>query len=334
MSKKAGEERNVIQFGWIFSSIVALAFVFLFLPSGAMMRTSDQEELAKEELSEITVESAALPETLPAQTVNYPPTVSPSSAPSIAPSPTATPFVEIIDDDRDITESLQVEINHGRKGTFEYHLAEVKVQDAKQLKAVFAQGEYGKSYREYTSKMARNNNAIVAINGDYYGFRNDGIIIRNGELYRDKASKKDLLLIDQNGDFQIVPESETSGEELLAQGIWQSFSFGPGLVENGQILEMPDKYMVSTRAREPRAAIGQMGPLHYLLVTVDGRRKDSTGTNLSDLAELMQELGCQTAYNLDGGGSATLVFRDELVNDVSGKGERSISDIIYFAKAD
>jgi exopolysaccharide biosynthesis protein len=81
-------------------------------------------------------------------------------------------------------------------------------------------------------------------------------------------------------------------------------------------------------------AIGQMGPLQYVLVVVDGRQEGySRGITLKMLAEFMGELGCQEAFNLDGGGSATMVFGGKCYNNISGESERNISDIIYFASA-
>jgi hypothetical protein len=56
----------------------------------------------------------------------------------------------------------------------------------------------------------------------------------------------------------------------------------------------------------PRTALGVISPLHYLFIVSDGRTDESTGLSLLQLAELMKELGCRTAYNLDGGGSSTI----------------------------
>lgn len=210
-----------------------------------------------------------------------------------------------------------------------YEVADVQIASSNQLKTAFAQGKYGKSYRSYPSKIAADNQAIIAVNGDYCGFRNEGIVIRNGELYRNNANSKDLLLVDAQGDLLIMDEAEADGEELIKQGIVQTFSFGPAVVVDG-IAQPAKKYFLSKSVREPRTAIGQIGPLHYVLVTVEGRKKDSEGMTLAELGNMMSDLGCQTAYNLDGGGTSTMIYRDQVVNRVSGKAERASSDIIYF----
>ena len=64
-------------------------------------------------------------------------------------------------------------------------------------------------------------------------------------------------------------------------------------------------------ASNPRTAIGVIGELHYLFVVADGRTSESEGLSLYELAQIMQKYGCITAYNLDGGGSSTLYFRDK-----------------------
>lgn len=335
MDKEREETR---QWGWLAFFALALAFVFLFTPGGSLEKAASvsrgqnaEMERLELERTEIEVSASALDTPVP----TAPPRA--GAAASLTPStpaPTSTPFADIIDESRDITSSLQVEVWEGEKGDYVYQAASVKVEEADQLRTAFAQGEYGKSYREYSSKMARDNGAVIAVNGDYYGFRNNGIVIRNGVLYRNAPSSKDLLIVDRDGNMSIAPEKEADGEALIQDGVWQSFSFGPGLVEGGRIKPLPEKYMVSVRAREPRTAVGQTGPLSYLLVTVEGRNARSRGASLSELAELMAELGCQTAYNLDGGGSSTMVFREDVVNGVSGRGERAISDILYFVKAE
>ncbi len=229
----------------------------------------------------------------------------------------------------------EIHIERVQEGDYVYFAADVKLSDASQLRAGFAQGKYGKNYRAYTSKTAEDVGALLAVNGDYCGFRNDGIIIRNGILYRDKAQEKiQLLVIDKEGDLRIENERDVDADALIGAGVIHTYSFGPGLVIDGQPA-LPEKYWLSLSAHEPRTAIGQLGPLHYLIVTVDGRRSGySDGVTLAELAQIFIDRGCKVAYNLDGGGSATMVMDGRVVNRVSGGGERSVSDIIYIAAPD
>ena len=85
----------------------------------------------------------------------------------------------------------------------------------------------------------------------------------------------------------------------------------------------------------PRTAIGMVEPLHYILLVSDGRTTESAGLTLFELAEVMQGLGCETAYNLDGGGSSTMWFMGEIINVPTsgwGVGERRVSDIVYIGE--
>ena len=86
-------------------------------------------------------------------------------------------------------------------------------------------------------------------------------------------------------------------------------------------------------ASNPRTAIGILEPLHYVFVVSDGRTEESEGLTLYELAEFMQSIGAATAYNLDGGGSSTIYFNGEVINNPTTDGksirERSVSDIVY-----
>lgn len=86
-------------------------------------------------------------------------------------------------------------------------------------------------------------------------------------------------------------------------------------------------------ASNPRTAIGIIDNLHYVFVVSDGRTEESEGLSLLELAEFMDGLGVETAYNLDGGGSSTMYFNGEVMNTPTTNGrsikERSVSDIVY-----
>lgn len=261
-------------------------------------------------------------------------TVRPSATPPIVAvraTPTPTPF---FDDMHHIDDRVRISVEKIQSGGVTYYAADIIIQEASQFKSAFAQGKYGKSYRAYTSKIARDNDAILVVNGDYYGFRNDGIVIRNGELFRNKPGNRELLIVGKNGDFSIQNEQDVDVQALIDDDVWQTYSFGPTLVKNAEVQEIAKDTgnRLSARALEPRCAIGQVGKLHYKFVVVDGRQKGSKGMSLPDLAELMEKLGCKTAYNLDGGGSATMVLNERVVNSVSGGAERSISDIVYIGR--
>lgn len=214
------------------------------------------------------------------------------------------------------------------------YVADVQIADISLLKTALAGNTYARNLTETTSVQAANTGAILAINGDYYGAQERGYVLRNGVLYRASAqSGTDALVIGADGNFRIITEGETSADTLVREGAWQVLTFGPALIKNGQVTVSSSDEVGRAMTSNPRTAIGQISEGHYLLVVSDGRTKESTGLSLRQLAELMQSLGAQIAYNLDGGGSSTMVFQGRVVNNPTTNGrsirERSVSDIVY-----
>ena len=223
------------------------------------------------------------------------------------------------------------------KETYEYnteiYIVDIELSDISQLKAALAENTYGRNIKDTTSEMAAAHNAILAINGDYYGFRNSGYVLRNGTLYRDTSSGNQDLAILSDGSFQIVDEDTASAKSLLNEGALQVFSFGPALVNDGEIAISANTEVEQAKNSNPRTAIGMVSPLHYVIIISDGRTSQSEGLSLYQLAKLFQDEGCTVAYNLDGGGSTTLWFNGSIINqptDGRKSGEREVSDIVYF----
>lgn len=213
------------------------------------------------------------------------------------------------------------------------YVADIQLASPEYLKTALADNAYGKNLTEKTSVMARSAGAILAINGDYYGVQESGYVLRNGVLYRDTpVSGKEDLVIFADGSFRIIREDEISAQSLLEAGAEQILSFGPALVENGEVSVEKGQEVSRAKSSNPRTAIGIVGENHYVFVVSDGRTSDSQGLSLYELAEFMQSLGVTTAYNLDGGGSSTLYFNGQVVNQPTTNGkriqERSVSDIV------
>ncbi len=239
-----------------------------------------------------------------------------------------------------VTEFQEKDGNH----PLAYYVADVQIKNPSQLRAGFALDKYDSRAKEEPEAIAARNSAALAINGDYYNAFGKGIILRNGEVYRDRFGlERDLLLIDANGDMQIIfgkdrvkgaPQADLTGEQLKADGVLQSYEFGPALVKDGQALTLPTKYFIYTNERtyEPRTAIGQIGPLHYLVLVVDGRHPkwSDRGMTLQNMQDIFLSYGCQTAYNLDGGGSSLLYLDGLILNTPAGARTRQVSDILYF----
>lgn len=217
------------------------------------------------------------------------------------------------------------------------YVADVRLVDASYLRTALAGNTFGRNVGETASQMAEENDAILAVNGDYYGFRNDGFVMREGYLYRYtvQGDGYEDLVIYEDGRMEVIEEASSDASALAEAGAVQIFSFGPGLIQNGEITVTEGSEVEQAMRSNPRTAIGQIGDLHYLLVVSDGRTEESEGLTLLELAQIMEEYGCQTAYNLDGGGSSTMWFMGEVINHPTNgwrDGERSISDIVYIGE--
>lgn len=184
-----------------------------------------------------------------------------------------------------------------------------------------------------TSNIAEDVNAILAINGDYYGVQEKGYVLKNGKIYRNSSSGKDDLVIYENGMWEIINEDDISLEELLNKGAYNILSFGPSLIKNSTISVTTSDEVAKSMRSNPRTAVGKISTNHYVFVVSDGRTSESAGLTLYELANFMKSLGCTYAYNLDGGGSSTMYFNGNVVNNPTTNGnrinERSVSDIVY-----
>lgn len=215
------------------------------------------------------------------------------------------------------------------------YIADITVSSPKYLKTALAQNTYGNNVTAKTSVTAANNNAILAINGDFYGANTTGYVIRNGVIYRntvrEDASNGDLAIY-KDGSFGLVYENDASAKDLVKTGVVNLLAFGPTLVNNGKITVSSNSEVGQSMASNPRTAIGIIDKTHYVIVVSDGRTSESQGLSLYQLAQVMKSYGVKTAYNLDGGGSSTLYFNGKVINKPTTNGtisERAVSDIVY-----
>lgn len=225
----------------------------------------------------------------------------------------------------------KVEVGSGND-KITYYISDIYVTNVKYLKTAFAKGQYGKNIRESVRQQAKDNNALLAINGDYYGNNEIGVVIRNGVLYRSEVYDADLCVLFTDGVMRTYSPEDFSLDEILEQGAWQAWIFGPQLLDgNGNVLQTFNSTYYLSLAH-PRTAIGYVEPGHYVFLVVDGRDEGySRGATLTEMAQMMADAGCVSAYNLDGGESSEMVYMGERVNRPSQDG-RDVSDIIYIAE--
>lgn len=249
---------------------------------------------------------------------------------------TAAQLTAAITDKSYEDENIKITIETVRSYNSTIYVADIQVSNASYLKTTLANNAYGRNITATTSDIAETNNAIFAINGDFYGFRDDGYVLRNGIVYRysvRSTANDEVLVVDKDGNLSVISESMVSMQSLSDNGALQVLSFGPGLVENGQIAVTSSSEVGQSMTSNPRTAIGQISNLHYIVIVSDGRTSESQGLSLLQLAQEVKERGCIEAYNLDGGGSSTMYFNGEIINnptDGRNEGERKVSDIVYF----
>ena len=216
------------------------------------------------------------------------------------------------------------------------YVADITLSSSDYLKTALAQNSYGTNVTAKTSVTAAENNAILAVNGDYYGANSSGYVIRNEVVYRDSvredASNGDLAIY-KDGSFKIIYEDQVSADQLVQDGVVNLLAFGPSLVENGEISVDTNTEVGQAMSSNPRTAIGIIDENHYIIIVSDGRTSESKGLSLYQMAEVMKSYGVKTAYNLAGGGSSTLYFNGQVINKPTTGGskisERAVSDIVY-----
>ena len=233
-------------------------------------------------------------------------------------------------------ENISINLTETTVNITQVYVADITLSSSDYLKTAFAQNSFGTNVTAKTSVTAANNDAILAVNGDYYGANSSGYVIRNGVVYRDTVrenSNNGDLAIYKDGSFKIIYEDQISADQLVKDGVVNLLAFGPALVENGEIAVGKNQEVGQAMASNPRTAIGIIDENHYIIVVSDGRTSESEGLSLYQLAEVMKSYGAKTAYNLDGGGSSTLYFNGQVINKPTTGGnkisERAVSDIVY-----
>lgn len=234
----------------------------------------------------------------------------------------------IITEDSYQDEHISIKITKSRleEHKTDIAVAEVYLSSVQYLRRAFALDKWKGEMRSVKT-IATDSKAILAMTGDYASLLDAGLVVANGMLYRKSENRvRDNCLILADGQMPTYKRQEMDVATVLeAGGVWHSFLFGPQLLEAGQVITKSDSKI---RQANPRSALGYIAPGHYLFVVADGRSGKNRGLTIEALSQLMKDLGCQTAYNLDGGQSAVLWFNGKAVN-APYKGGRRLTDIVY-----
>lgn len=218
-----------------------------------------------------------------------------------------------------------------------YSFCEVKIADPSQFRRYFSEGEYGSGKLVYPTDMANSVNSVCAISGDYYMFRNAGVVVYKGKVCRANTGA-DTCYVNENGDLLFTTmnqrlDMETAQKFVDDNHILFSVAFGPILVEDGQKHSFGGYGLGEVDENYARAAICQMDTLHYLLVNATGEPECPVYPTMYSFQDVIASTGCRSAYALDGGQTAAMMINGELINSVYGGYQRKISDVIYFCTA-
>lgn len=179
------------------------------------------------------------------------------------------------------------------------------------------------------SKLAKQNKAVFALTGDYFtfGYNADGLQIRRGHVFKEKKDEVGFGFF-PDGSMRIIDPYEITAEELLAQGVNDSWVFGPTLIEDGLALDI-HKHPLAYNDVTMRTVMASICPYHHI-----GAAYGSC--TLAQVVENLLDYGCTIAYNLDGGRSSMMVFLGETVNRSAflGGGWRGLQDMVGYLTSD
>ena len=342
--EKQKKRRRRMLYESIRTAIATLLLLAVGLLTFAWFHHARPKQRLSANLITATPTPAAVAQALDQDALSPQATPAASNAPVVTPeaTPAYVPWVEkfrdrftetaISNEDGYTSPDLAVRITrvqYGQAKSAMYYLADIYLTDVFQFETVLAKDKYGKGLRESVKAMAQRSGALLAITGDTYGNQDTGIVIRNGIVHRQEKSEFDVCVLYYDGTMRTFSPEDFSLEQAIADGAYQAWTFGPLLLdEDGQ--PIPDAQLNTSkniRRANPRAGIGYYEPGHYCFVVVDGRTDDASGLTLEQFSQLFADLGCQAAYNMDGGRSAEMYYDGSVLNDPY-KGGRSVSDCL------
>lgn len=223
----------------------------------------------------------------------------------------------------------------GEKGPVAYHVAEAWIGSIDCFRAGLAVTPPRFHMGASLAKMAEEQDAVVAVNGDFCGYSFGGFAVRNGVVWSYRRGDVDICALYRDGVMETMIARDFDINEAIERDVWQVWTFGPWLLnEDGTPREIPFTSIpeIHIAGRNPRTGIGYFEPGHYCLLVVDGRQPGySVGVTLGEMAQIFSDLGCRAAFNLDGGGSSMMYFRGELISQISSGSPRNLSDCVLFA---
>ena len=209
-----------------------------------------------------------------------------------------------------------------------YYVADIYVASIENFVAAVANNDMSYYSTQKSSALDKNAKAILSICGDFVTYQKTGFMMRNEEIYVDDNNLYTICALYRDGTMDTLDAKTYKIDDIKAKDPVQVWSFGPVLLD--EIGQVRSSYKVSATVaqRNPRSAVGYYEPGHYCFVVVDGRQDHSAGMKIPALAAVFEQLGCAKAYNLDGGGSAVMMFNHKQFSKQSNGADRKLGDLL------
>ncbi|XID90131.1 phosphodiester glycosidase family protein [Paenibacillaceae bacterium WGS1546] len=231
---------------------------------------------------------------------------------------------------------LQAQLFRLNAQNFNGYAVKIKLKKDDAMKLVLGKDQHGSA--ETTLEAVKRTGAAIGINAG--GFADGGgkryplgTTIVDGEYVGGfQATYRDLFFVGMNESNQLIGGKFTSKSQLDAKNPKFGASFVPVLLQNGRKTEIPAKWQTSP-ARAPRTVIANYKDDQLLFLVIDGyNEKGSSGATLAEVQILLQRYGAVNGYNLDGGGSSSLVFNGRVVNNPSdGQLRKLPTNFLFFS---
>lgn len=225
---------------------------------------------------------------------------------------------------------VNIYIKHNNHEGRPYWIAKVFVEDSNKVGTAMANGGMGNG-RQTTSSFAQASGAVFAINASGFSWetslpQGSAPIIQDGKILR-PGQVANMGAYTYHGDF-LTPRPWMYEQELMqTYDIKDTFVFGPTLIADGKLEDIPTDAYKST-SYYGRSIVGQVKAGYYVFLVTDVY-SGCPGLTLFEARDIMAANNCTYAYNLDAGGSATMVFNGNLINATSDGKEREVSQFIY-----
>lgn len=235
-----------------------------------------------------------------------------------------------------LSDKLRAQLFSIHAQNFSGYALKVKLGSKDAMKMVLGNDKFGSS--ETTMSAVKRYDAVAGVNAggfaDGHGKRYPlSTTVLNGEYVNGfEPSFENLFFVGLSEDNKLIGGSFSSREQLDKLKPRFGASFVPILLKNGQSLPIPTKWQVSPK-RAPRTVIANYKDDQLLFLVIDGYNESgSSGATLEELQILLKRFGAIDAYNLDGGGSSTLIFNGRIVNNPSDGQLRSLPTHFLFFK--